>query len=198
MTRQGDLAEATWRADWAVEKARESAHASTLAQVLPAAAALRLAVGKTAGALAILADVERIPHARTEPNHAANLPDAVRTALNAGDPDLAGRLVEGLDPIYPLHEHALTTARALLREREGKHEEAAVLFADAAQRWQRFGTPWEGAQALMGRGRCLVVDGRIAEATEAIRDARRIFARLGGEPAVIAADALLGQAAAIA
>ena len=43
-----------------------------------------------------------------------------------------------------------------------------------------------------------MVDGRIAEATEAIRDARRIFVRLGGEPAVIAADALLGQAAAIA
>ncbi len=198
MTRQGDLAEAKWRADWALEKARESAHASTLAQVLPAAAALRLAVGETADALAILAEFERIPDARTEPNHAANLPDAVRTALIAGDPDLAGRLVEGVDPIYPLHEHALTTARALLREREGKHEEAAVLFADAAQRWQRFETPWERAQALMGQGRCLMVDGRIAEATEAIRDARRIFARLGGEPAVIAADALLGQAAAIA
>jgi len=198
MTRQGELAEAAWRADRAVEYARESAHASTLAQVLPAAAALRLAVGDTADALAILAEVERIPHARTEPNHAANLPDAVRTALIAGASDLAGRLVEGVDPIYPLHEHALTTARALLREHAGSHAEAAVLFADAAQRWQRFETPWEQAQALMGLGRCLMVGGRIAEATDVIRDARRTFVRLGGEPAVLAADALLEQAAAIA
>ena len=155
-------------------------------------------MGETAAALAILAEVERIPDARTEPNHAANLPEAVRTALHAGDPDLAARLVEGVDPIYPLHEHALTTARALLRERDGSHDEAAVLFADAAQRWQRFETPWEAAQALLGRGRCLMVDGRIVEATEVIRDARGIFVRLGGAPAVIAADALLRQAAATA
>src|SRR4029078_13722246 len=93
----------------------------------PSAAPPRLAVCETAGALAVLAELQRTLYVRTESNHAANLPSAVRTALAAGNPDLAGRLAESLDPISPLHEHALATASALLREHQGSHAEAAEL-----------------------------------------------------------------------
>ena len=56
----------------------------------------------------------------------------LRTALAAGDPDLAERLADGLEPRYPLHEHALCAARAQLAEHAGDHAEAAALYAEAA------------------------------------------------------------------
>jgi tetratricopeptide (TPR) repeat protein len=197
LTRRGELAEAAPLADWTVEKARELAEPQFLALAFPAAAALRLAVGEPAGALALLAELERSPNIRADTNYAANLPDAVRAALAAGDPELAVRLTEGLEPIYPLYEHALATARALLLEHLGSHAEAAELFADAALRWERFEMPWERAQALLGQGRCLLALGRVAEATEAIRDAREIFASLASKPAIAETDRLLERAIAL-
>ncbi len=80
----------------------------------------------------------------------------LRTALAAGDPDLAERLADGLEPRYPLREHALCAARAQLAEHAGDHADAAVLYAEAAARWQQFGNVREYAYALLGQGRCLV------------------------------------------
>jgi tetratricopeptide (TPR) repeat protein len=196
-TRREEHAEAAPLADWAVDKAREFAEPQFLARVFPAAAALRLAVGETADALALLAELERIPNVRTESNYASNLPDAVRTALAAGDPDLAARLAEGVEPIYPLYEHALATARALLLEHHGSHAEAAELFADAAERWEQFEMPWERAQAMLGQGRCLLALGRPTEASEPLRQTREIFAGLGAKPDLAEADRLLEQATAL-
>jgi tetratricopeptide (TPR) repeat protein len=197
LTRRGEHAEAAPLADWAVEKALELAEPQILAQVLPPAAALRLAVGETIDALALLIQLERTPNVRTEPSYASSLPDAVRTALAAGNPDLAARLAESVEPIYPLHEHALATARALLLEHHGSYAEAAELFADAAGRWERFEMPWEQAQALLGQGRCLLALGRPAEASEPLRRARDVFTELGAKPAVAETDALLERATAL-
>jgi tetratricopeptide (TPR) repeat protein len=197
LMRHGEHAKAAPLADWVVEKALELAEPQLFAMALPHAAALRLGLGETAGALALLVELERIPNVRTESNYASNLPDAVRTALAAGDPDLATRLAEGVEPIYPLHQHALATARALLLEHHGSHAEAAELFADAAQRWERFEMPWERAQALLGQARCLLALGRTTEASEPLRQAREIFARLGAKPALAETDALLERATAL-
>src|SRR5439155_14562302 len=87
LTRRGEHAEAAPLADWAVEKARESAAAQFLAQVFPHAAALRLRLGDTADALELLAELERTPNVRSDPYYASNLPDTVRTALAAGGRD---------------------------------------------------------------------------------------------------------------
>jgi tetratricopeptide (TPR) repeat protein len=196
LTRRGEHAEAAPLAEWAVDKARQFAEPQILAQALPAAAALRLALGETAGARVLLAELERTPNVRDGPYYSANLSDAVRTALGAGDPDLAARLTEGVEPIFPLHEHALATARALLREHHGSHAEAAELFADAAERWERFEVPWEHGQALLGQGRCLLALGRATEASEPLRRAREVFTELGAKPAVAETDALLERAIA--
>jgi class 3 adenylate cyclase/tetratricopeptide (TPR) repeat protein len=197
LTRRGELAEAAPLADWAVEKALELEEPQILALALPAAAALRLGLGETTAALALLAELERIPNVRSESNYASNLPDAVRTALAAGDPDLATRLTEGVEPIYPLHEHALATVGALIREDHGSYAEAAELFADAAERWERFEMPWERAQALLGHGRYLLATGRPAEASEPLREARKVFTELGAKPAVADTDTLLERATAL-
>jgi hypothetical protein len=194
---RGEHAEAAPLADWAVGKARESAQAQSLAQVFPHAAARRLRLGETADALALLAELERTPNVRSDPYYAPNLPDTVRTALAAGDSDLATRLAEGVEPIYPLHEHALATVRALLREHQGSHAEGAELFADAAGRWERFEMPWERALALLGQGRCLLATGRPAEASGPLRRAREVFTELGAKPAVADTDALLERATAL-
>jgi hypothetical protein len=53
--------------------------------------------------------------------------------------------------------------------------------------------PYEEAQALLGRGRCLLALGRAPEAAQPLREAREIFARLGARPALEETDALLEQ-----
>jgi tetratricopeptide (TPR) repeat protein len=198
LTRRGQLAEATPLADWAVQGARKMSDPQSLAQALPSAAALRLALGDAAAAVALLTELERIPHVRHASHYAPDLPDAVRTALAAKDADLAARLTEGLEPIYPLHEHALASARALLAEHRGEHAEAAEHFASAADRWDEFGVPWEAAQALLGQGRCLLALGVGSEAAAGpLRQARAIFASLDARPALAETDALLEQATAL-
>jgi class 3 adenylate cyclase/tetratricopeptide (TPR) repeat protein len=196
-TRRGEHAEAAPFTDWAVTKALESAQPQLLAMALPPTAALRLAAGETASTIALLAELERIPNVRNGPHYSANLPDAVRTALAAGDPDLATRLAQGLEPIYPLHEHALATVLALLREHHGSHADAAKLFADAAERWERFEMPWERAQALLGQGRCFLATGRVAEASDPLRRARKVFAGLDAKLALGEADILLERSTAL-
>src|SRR6266699_501283 len=47
----------------------------------------------------------------------------LRTALAAGDPELAERLAEGLEPLFALRELALGAACAQLAEAAGDHAE---------------------------------------------------------------------------
>ena len=195
LARRGKAGVAAPLAKWAVEKARQLAQPLILAPVLSAAAALRLGEDPRA-ALTLLTELEGIPNVRHGPEYASMLPDALRTALAAGDPDLAARLAEGVKPTYRLHEHALATARALLREQHGSHAAAAELFADAAQGWESFEMPWEKAQGLLGQGRCLLALGR-PTASDPLQQAREIFAGLGAKPAVADTDALLERAAAL-
>jgi tetratricopeptide (TPR) repeat protein len=119
------------------------------------------------------------------------LTEAVRTALSIGDEDLAGQVIEGIEPVLPPLAHALVSAHALLAEVRGEHEDAAVAFADAAGRWRDFGVPYEEAQALLGQGRCLVSLGRAAAAAAPLAAAREIFARLGARPAMAETEAVL-------
>lgn len=101
-----------------------------------------------------------------------------------------------MEPIYPLHEMALATARALMAEHRGSHAESAELFTDAAERWEKFEMPWMRAQSLLGQGRCLLALGRGAEAAPPLQTAREIFESLGAKPALAETDALLAKALA--
>ena len=119
----------------------------------------------------------------------------VRTALAAGDPELAERLADGLKPRYPLDEHALCAARAQLAEHAGDHADAASLYAEAAARWQEFGNVPERAHALLGEGRSLHALAR-PRAEQPLREARDLFAAMGYKPALAATEVLLEQTAA--
>ncbi len=158
--------------------------------VAPAASVL-LALGERDGALATLRAMDRDPGIRANPEYPAYLPEMVRTAVSAGDVDLAGRLSSEVDPLYGGHRHALLAARAILAEARGELEDAVDRYGDAAQAWRSFEHSMEEALAHLGRGRCLVALGRPADASESLEAARRMLAGMEARPGVEEIDGLL-------
>ena len=102
-----------------------------------------------------------------------------------------------LEPRTPYAEHALVAANAALTEARGDLQAAADAYADAADRWERFGVVPEQAFALLGQGRCLLGLSRPTEAAPVLQHAREIFERLQAAPALAETDALLQQATAL-
>jgi hypothetical protein len=126
-----------------------------------------------------------------------SLPMMVRTALEADDAELAERLMTGFERPYPYAEHALVAANAALTEARGDQHAAAAAYADAADRWERFGVVPERAFALLGHGRCVIGLSRMTEARPVLQHARSIFARLQAAPALAETDQLLQHASAL-
>jgi hypothetical protein len=58
-------------------------------------------------------------------------------------------------PLHPLTQHSVVAAKAILAESRGGLDDAAALYADAADRWSGFANPVEEGLALLGLGRCL-------------------------------------------
>jgi class 3 adenylate cyclase/tetratricopeptide (TPR) repeat protein len=191
---RGEYAAAGPLVDWVEEKAGATEEPCAGACGLLAVAAVRMGLGGRARSLDLLRACRETPQVAGGSDVIARLPQAVRTSLAAGDAELAEVLLEGVEPIYPLSEHALIATRALLDESGGRQTEAAAGFADAAARWHEFGVPYEEAQALVGEGRCLVALERAPEAAAPLEAARAIFARLGAAPALGEADQLLKRA----
>ncbi len=152
--------------------------------------------GRADGARELLQEMERVPNRREHPVYPVYLPDAVRLAVGLGELRLAERLADGVDTVYSYAQHSVRTARAALAEARGETEEAAGLYSEAADRWERFGVEPERAYALLGRARCLVALGRGTDAVEPLREARPLFEALGARPALDEAGALLARTAA--
>ena len=87
---------------------------------------------------------------------------------------------------------AMTMVEAELAEARGDLGRAAELFGSADEGWRKFSIP-ERAQALLGRGRCLVELGD-RTSVDPLREARDVFASLDTERFVADVDALLEQA----
>ena len=146
---------------------------------------------------ALLLELEQTSAVRGDAGVATNLPELTRCALAVGDPAFARRLVDGVEPLTPVHEHAICAARAQLAETAGDHAGAAVLFTEAAERWRTFGNVPERAYALLGQGRCLAALGQTG-ADEPLREARELFSSIGYKPALAETEALLGESEAAA
>jgi class 3 adenylate cyclase/tetratricopeptide (TPR) repeat protein len=182
--------------DWLETNARESGSTIDVGS-LGCAAAARAAIEQPESALALLAELESFPGARAEASYFVSLPMMVRTALGAGDAELAGRLVTGFERPCPYAEHALVASNAALAEARGNRQGAVEAYADAADRWERFAVVPERAFALLGQGRCLIGLSRPSEARPVLQHAREIFERLQAAPALAETDALLQQATAV-
>jgi predicted ATPase/class 3 adenylate cyclase len=183
-------------ADSLVRIARDLHAADSLVMALAPAAAV-LAPSTPEGARALLAELERAPGAHETPYYARHLSMMVRIALAIDDASLAETLVAPVARRYPLEEHAVASARALLDEHAGVIEAASTMYADAASRWEEFGNVPERAYALLGHGRCLRALGRPG-AEESLLEARELFASMGYEPALAEVGRLLGRPAAAA
>jgi hypothetical protein len=180
--------------EWVVETARKVGHVD-VTPVAFSCAAVVLASEAPDRARALLRELEQAPAARGVAYYMRQLAAIVRTALATGDRALAERLVESIEPHYPLDEHARCAASAQLAEHAGDLAEAAALYADAAERWHAFGNVPERAYALLGEGRCLLMLGR-PEAEQPLREARGLFASMGYEPVLVETEGLLEQIAA--
>jgi class 3 adenylate cyclase/tetratricopeptide (TPR) repeat protein len=123
-------------------------------------------------------------------------PLAVRLAVALADHDLTARLARRLLDSPAAPHHARVTTEALEEAVTGRFAAAAAGFAAAAAEWREVGVPYERAQALFWRGRCLHELGRTPEARLPLVEAHDIFARLGARPAHTEAAGLLHEVAA--
>ena len=182
-------------AEQLVEMARTTGSVDIIACVLSSTAPA-LATEEPERARAVITELEGSAGPRATTYYSRQLAAMVRTALAAGDPALAARLVKALKPRHPLDEHALCASRAQLAEHAENYEKAAALYAESVARWHEFGNVPERAHALRGRGRCLLALNERGAAEEAVRKARDLFAAMGYKPALTETESLLEQIAA--
>jgi class 3 adenylate cyclase/tetratricopeptide (TPR) repeat protein len=90
------------------------------------------------------------------------------------------------EPWTTCGRHALAHGRALVAEADGRRDEAAQLFAEAAEGWKVWGSVPLRAYALVGLGNCAGDAAALAEGME-------IFARLGATPVSPSAKSLRQQ-----
>jgi tetratricopeptide (TPR) repeat protein len=182
---------------WLESAARATEDPQMVVGGLGAAALARAALGQDEAAAELLRELETYPGVRDNQNYPIMLPTMVRTALGIGDLALAERLVAEVEPRYTYAEHTLSATHASLTEARGDLLVAADAYADAADRWRRFGVITEQAFALLGYGRCLLTLSRPTEAAAALLDAREIFERLAAAPTLDDIDSFLRQAIAL-
>jgi class 3 adenylate cyclase/tetratricopeptide (TPR) repeat protein len=170
--------------------ARDTGTPQEIAGAVAAAACLLHAQQHPEQAHHLLAELDQIPASRSDAVYATRLTVLVRTALNLNDLDLATSLSQGVPPLTPLHQHALTSCQAQLAEATGNHEQAASLYAAAVKGWRDFGNVPECAYATLGQGRCLTALGDPG-AEHPLTEARGLFASMGYKPALAETEALL-------
>jgi len=139
----------------------------------------RVAWGEGQTAIALLAEVDARAGARDTQYYPALLPAMVRAAISQGQVGLARRLVEGIETPYLYTQHARLASNAALAEATGDTVRAVALYIEAERRWREFGVVPEQGFALLGLGRCLVAEERIAEGVRVTREGQELFARLG-------------------
>ena len=171
-------------------KGRVLSDPQAVGPALVTAALIEMDSGDVSRSLSLVEELESMSRAWPVWWRAQFLPDAVRLVADAGRLDLAERLVAGFVPSFAREHHALTTAKAAIAEAQGKLDDAAELYADAAAAWGDFGFVLERGLALVGRGRCLVKMGR-SEADVLLKQARETFLDLGAGGLVAEADAWL-------
>jgi class 3 adenylate cyclase/tetratricopeptide (TPR) repeat protein len=198
LTYRGRAPEALPGIDRAVEAAPAATAVEGLIFALQIGALVHFATGDADGARTLLGRLVDDRRATASSTYSFFLPDAVRTAVAAGDVPLAERLIESMVQAVADQRHARAAARAIVAEARGETAAAADLYAQAAQGWEEFGVVTERAFALLGQGRCLVALGRPDEATDPLRTARDLFAAMGAQPSVAETDALLQRTAALA
>ena len=181
---QGETAGVSEMLDWLETSARSLGQSQSIVLGLGSSAIARSVLGQDRAAAGLLVELEAYPGVRDSPFYPALLPAMVRTALGLGELDLAERLLIGLESRYPYAEHALVGGNAAITQATGDFAASAEAYAEASDRWERFGVVPEQAFALLGQGRCFVGLSSPTEAAPVLQHARELFERLHAAPAV--------------
>jgi class 3 adenylate cyclase/tetratricopeptide (TPR) repeat protein len=198
LVRRGETAEAAALAVDFVARGRDAQDAQLLVPTLAVAALVERARGDLLAARALIEEFVRETHEMSDWHRARFLPELTEICIAAGDIEPARQLADGIRVTAGRSGHSLDEARAILAEADGKTDEAAKLYDDAAAGWEKYGAVFPRAQSLLGAGRCLLALERPAEAMTRLSEAREAFARLGARPALAEVDALLGDQPAAA
>ena len=139
-------------ADRLLATAGESRELQSLTPAIAAAAAIRVSHGDRDGALELLRQFEEATRGVAPEYRFAELASVVRTALEAGDVEVAASLTE-IDPPDMLR-YRLQAAAARAEVAAARVEpDAAIACAEVAEMWRSYGAPYEEAMALLARAR---------------------------------------------
>jgi class 3 adenylate cyclase/tetratricopeptide (TPR) repeat protein len=192
---RGDLEQAALLVDEFLPRASPIGDLQVLARVFPVAGIVKQAEGDVDAAIQCVKDFAAATRHAPASYRAQPLPDLVRICVAAGELELAEQLVSDVE-VHPARaQHALLTAQAALAEAKGEFKEASKLYAEAVERWSRFGIVFEHGQTLLGLGRCLT---RLAQpqAHKPLMEATAIFAGLRARPLMAETHTWLRQSTA--
>jgi len=116
--------------------------------LLPALSLAALVASDRQNALALLEELLAV-EAPENPLY----PDSARVCVRFGALDLAERMIRGDERAAPRARHVGATISAILAEARGERDEAALLYAEAAERWQEHSFVLERGLCLLGAGR---------------------------------------------
>lgn len=126
---------------------------------------------------------------------AITIPEATAALVAAGDLDRARALTRQLEErvaqLEPWGIGAVAYCHGLITLAEGDAAGALEQLRDAAATFERIGSPFELAHALLATGNALRRGGHRHDAAAALERAASIFTELGAEPARAAADEAL-------
>jgi tetratricopeptide (TPR) repeat protein len=159
--------------------ARQVGDLQVQAPAFIAAAVVEHALGDGARALDHVREFEEVTRDGPTEYRELQSPEVIRVCLANGAVELAAQVL-GDRPVHVARtQHAVLTGKALLSEARGDLEDAAYLFARAAEAWGSYGDPFERAHALEGLARCLEGLGSNEAGARARREAAELLASLG-------------------
>jgi class 3 adenylate cyclase len=150
---RGRLHEAV-RPEALLELARRVEELHALCPALAVAAELAVAHDRGPEAAAYLEEFAIVTSGVADEYRESRLASVARCCVDAGVPEIARRMIEQSRGLVRRDELNVVSARATVAEANGETETARKLYAEAADGWRRFGTPFEEAQVLLGSARC--------------------------------------------
>jgi class 3 adenylate cyclase len=172
LAHRGDLSDATGATEQFLPLARQIADPQVLVPALSTAAVVSHAQGDPTTATAMIEELERFTRDTPDWSRLFDAAPALRICVELDRLELGERFLDRPDAHGARLEHANVACRAIVAEARGETDEAGLLYADAARRWQDYEFPFEQAHALLGHWRC-------TGESASVREAQAIFDRLG-------------------
>ena len=177
--------------DWLEASARETEDPQDVVLGLGSAALVRAGLGQDEAAAALLTELEAYPGARDNQNYPVLLPAMVRTALGIGDPELAERLVGGLEPRTPTPSTPSSRRTPPSPRPAGTCRPPPMPTPMPPIAGSGSGSSPSRRSRSSARAGASLGLSRPTEAAPVLQHAREIFERLQAAPALAETDALL-------